>query len=291
LSWVTPKILFHPVTCTQRQVDMEIGRVQDHCHVRSISFTSPASTAAVAFYVTPSNPIPDLENPSYAKLEEPKPKKKLWIVSSGNMQYAISWLPLIQTFYQSSQYAQEHEFLLVDYPGYGLTQGNILHSQASGHISKHLSALTQLFLGQEQNRERFQQVGGFGYSMGCASLLHWMADSHSDSAVLLDRLVLVAPFTSISGIAQDKIGLSFQTFLSWMHLDLDNKVALQQIVAKKKTNLKLHIIHGKADNLIPSKMGQELSTRVLNSTFIPVDGADHVTVLNAQTPIISSLLA
>ena len=58
----------------------------------------------------------------------------------------------------------------------------------------------------------------------------------------------------------------------------DNRAALRELMKQTPTP-RIDIFHGTDDEVIPFRMGNELSEKSL-AKFHPIEGADHISVLN-----------
>jgi hypothetical protein len=89
-----------------------------------------------------------------------------------------------------------------------------------------------------------------------------------------ERMILVAPFTSMLDMARRSVGCPLCHLLSHRY---DNRASLRAIRARGLPELT--ILHGQNDHFIPSTMGAELAALAPGSQFELVPAADHGDVI------------
>lgn len=219
--------------------------------------------------------------------------RRVYLVFGGNAMVAKDWLGILAA--QDAPWADDLAFLLVDYPGFGHSEGT--PSQASIRRASE-AAMEQvaaaLGAGDDNDDLRF---GSIGHSIGCAAALQLAAQleggqggealgSSSQSKARLTHVVLSAPFTSLALEAQAALPV-LKLVPAWLIARLaarnewDNLEAARQLGTQR-----VDIIHGTEDSIVPHDMGQALWTH-LRSLGIPASFksvvADHNDLLGTQT--------
>ncbi|HLZ46739.1 MAG TPA: alpha/beta hydrolase [Gemmatimonadales bacterium] len=175
----------------------------------------------------------------------------LWFYGNGETIGAI-W-PILRDFRP-----RHAALLVVDYPGYGASDGRT--SEAGIYEAGDL-AYRALSSRPEVDSHR---IYVYGRSLGSAVATH-VAATHA-----IAGLILESPFNSARGMAARHYGI-FPRFL--VRLRLDNLGRMPQI---HRPTL---IFHGTADALVPMKMGREVAAAAGGGggpvEFIMIEGADH----------------
>lgn len=185
--------------------------------------------------------------------------KRLWLVCGGNGDVALNWFDPLLTAPDP-----EAGFLLLDYPGYGFSEG----SCTPGRILAASEAAVEA-LGVRLGLPRAEldlRLGVLGHSLGAAAGLQYAA-RHP-----VRRIVLAAPFTTM-------VQMGHQTLfwpLGWLIWHrFDNEARLAEVLARP-TPPPVTILHGELDRLIPPAMGRSLAeAHPQQVTFRLVSGADH----------------
>jgi pimeloyl-ACP methyl ester carboxylesterase len=172
-----------------------------------------------------------------------KQPARLWVVCGGNATLALEWSAWLR-----ANAPGDDAWLLVDYPGYGECEG----SPTPGRIRESFRELLPiaarevgLSLPADADRLRF-----FAHSLGGSAALIAACD-HG-----IRQGVLMAPFTSTMDMARRVIGLPVG-FLVWHRYD--NEARLDELVAAGP--IKIVIVHGARDEIIPVAMGRSLAAR------------------------------
>jgi pimeloyl-ACP methyl ester carboxylesterase len=190
--------------------------------------------------------------------------KRVWVAFCGNGSLALDWTGAIARDRQPGD-----AFLLIDYPGYGKSEGyaTIATTRAAAdNAVKELAA--RLLVAEEDIESRLNVIG---HSWGSAVALDF-ATHHP-----VQRIVLVSVFTTLREEAAMMVG----RMLSYLLIEnYDNRAALREL-AKQSLPPKIDIFHGTNDEVIPFRMGRELAEEFpALIKFHPVEGADHINVLN-----------
>jgi len=199
----------------------------------------------------------------------------IWVAFCGNGSLALDWLPLI-----ARDENFEDAFLLVDYPGYGMSDGwpnpgntRAAADDAFAALAKHLGVPAASLE---------PRLDAIGHSLGAAAALDFAAHHQ------IRTVILLAPFTSLRAEAAGFVG-------QWLsHLvpnDYDNRAVLREL-SQRRPSPRVLIFHGLQDGLIPSRMGAELAAEFWGFiTFHGLEGANHDTVVAAASEEILAVLA
>lgn len=187
---------------------------------------------------------------------------RLWIMFGGNASLALDWLELIEKFPD-----QATGFLLLDYPGYGKNQGRPDPESIMESAEKALSVLA-LHLGVKA-ADLDENLMVMGHSLG-AAVAALFASHHP-----VDKIVLLAPFTSLKDMAALLVG----PLLSWglIH-DYDTRSRLVEILQRQPQPL-VTIFHGALDRTIPVTMGRELAALATGIDYREIADGDHNSIL------------
>jgi pimeloyl-ACP methyl ester carboxylesterase len=189
----------------------------------------------------------------------------LWIVFCGNGSVALDWLPLV-----TRDTNQGDGFLLVDYPGYGRSEGRASMAHNRAAVEDALTALALKLGVPETSLE--SRLNAIGHSLGAAVALDF-ARRHR-----MQKLILLSPFTTLHEEAAGFVG----RLLAGLFPDnYDNRAALREL-ARQNPPPKVTIFHGLEDSMIPPEMGRELAGLFPTFvTFRPVPRAGHSDVVLA----------
>ena len=200
--------------------------------------------------------------------------RRIWVAFCGNGSLALDWTWLIAQDRQSGD-----AFLLIDYPGYGRSEGYATIASTRGAADKALDALAA-HLGVDE-KEIESRLSVIGHSWGAAVALDF-ARRHP-----VQRAILIAIFTTLREEAATTVGEPLSHLLIENY---DNRAALREL-ARRSPPPKIDIFHGTDDDMIPIGMGRELARDFpALVTFHPVAGGDHVTVIGkAADEILSAM--
>jgi len=213
-----------------------------------------------AFYVPPRNKsvLPD----------------RIWVAFCGNGALALDWLPLT-----AEDQTHGNAFLLIEYPGYGNSEGwpNIANMRfaADGALLALASRL------KTELKVLEPRLATMGHSLGAAAALDF-AIRHAQ----VNRIILLAPFTSVKEEAAAFVG----PLSRLLGENYDNRTALRQL-ALRRPPPRVMIFHGLQDQMIPPRMSYELAAEF--SGFVTARGipdATHDTVgIDAADEILAAL--
>jgi pimeloyl-ACP methyl ester carboxylesterase len=214
----------------------------------------------VAFYLAPREPAAADAIPN-----------RVWMVCGGNGSLGLDWWPTV------SEWNPAIGWLFLDYPGYGSCEGSpnperIRESAlaAIAALASHIGITTD---------ELAPRLGVLGHSLGSAAAL-LVAE-----AMPVRRIVLIAPFTSMTDMARIVVGRP----LCWLNRHrYDNHACLATVADRARP---VHIFHGTSDEVIPFAMGRELAARHPElAIFHEVRGASHMTVIDQAQSEISAVI-
>jgi uncharacterized protein len=187
--------------------------------------------------------------------------KRLWLAFCGNGSLALDWTSILSDYPWNGD-----AFLLIDYPGYGKNSGYATIASTRASADAALKALVERLHSDEEHLP----LCAIGHSLGAAVALDFAAHHR------VERMVLIAPFTTLREEAATMVG-------EWVaHLlieSYDNRSNLRDL-ARQKPMPKVAIFHGTKDDVIPVRMGRELTRESPFVEFFAVKNADHVSVLN-----------
>lgn len=189
--------------------------------------------------------------------------KRIWVAFCGNGSLALDWLWLITQVRQPGE-----GFLLIDYPGYGKSEGYATIASTRAAADKALEALANyLHVSQGDLESRLNLIGN---SWGTAVALDF-ATRHP-----VQHVLLISVFTTLREEAATIVGKP----LSYLLIEnYDNRAALRNLTQRSPPP-KIDIFHGTDDDTIPVRMSRELADNFPSIIkFHPVAGGDHVSVI------------
>lgn len=218
-----------------------------------LPFTTEKGKQA-AFYVPP------LEHPEM-------PPGRIVILYPGIYSVALGWLKFIRL-----EDDPRTGYLLVDYPGRGLSEGRMRPGENYLNAEAALAALAQHF-GIDSIRAEMSLLG---HSFGSGAALQF-ALRHD-----VRRIVLVAPFNTLDrAVALRSRVLAFILFSQ-----IDNVEKVRLLLAKPSPP-EITIIHGTRDTVLPVTMGRELAAvDPENILFHEIEDGGHVEILTSQRDLI-----
>jgi uncharacterized protein len=235
-------MLYHP-----RPYDADYENALPH-DIVELHFTTIAGKQ-VAFYLP-------------AESAERLPRR-IWVAFCGNGSLALDWTWLLAQDRQSG-----HAFLLIDYPGYGKSEGYATIATTRATADSVLDALAA-HLGVNE-REIESRLDVIGHSLGTAVALDF-ATRHP-----VGHVILICVFTTLREEATTMVGRPLSHLLVENY---DNRATLRKL-ARRSPSPRIDIFHGTDDDTIPIRMGRGLAEDFPALVkFHPVAGADHVSVL------------
>jgi len=195
----------------------------------------------------------------------------VWLVFGGNGTVALDWpgwLPL----------RQGRTFVLVDYPGYGASEGR----PTPGHLRDSIRALLPaLATHWKTTPEALQpRLRVFGHSLGAAAALMAMNE------LSIQRGLLLAPFTRMKDMAQRVVGWPLCEVL---HHRYDNIAELERL--QKRGGSRVIICHGTVDEVIPVEQGRRLGQLFPELvSYEDLPGARHNRVLSTHRTELHALM-
>lgn len=196
---------------------------------------------------------------------------RLWVVFGGNAMTALDWLDILKDCQLDAA-----AFLLVDYPGYGLCTGN----PSADSILENAVAAYHAVIDSKQWIIRRTRLCVLGWSIGAAAGLQF-----SEKYPVQD-LVLIAPFTTMADMVKKFTGIRPGMLL----LDRFDNLAALSFLCGQNPGIKVTIIHGEKDALIPISMGRRLFESVPGPEFHSVAGASHHSVFGDARELIYAKL-
>ena len=172
----------------------------------------------------------------------------LWFYGNGENIAAI-W-PIIRDFRP-----QHAALLVVDYPGYGASDG-----KATEAGMYEAADLAYDFLARRPDVDQ-KRIYVYGRSLGSAAATH-VASTHEVAGLILE-----SPFTSAKGMAARHYRF-VPRFL--VRMSLDNVGRMPRI------HCPTLIFHGTSDMLVPMKMGQDVAAAAGGPVeFVMIEGSGH----------------
>ena len=192
---------------------------------------------------------------------------RLWVAFCGNGSLALDWTGLI-----AKDPRPGDAFLLIDYPGYGKSEGYATIATTRAAADGALTALATHLNTTVDKLEPLLNV--LGHSWGTAVALDF-ATRHS-----VQRIVLVAVFTNLREEAALVVGGPLSYLLSENY---DNLSCLREL-EKRTPPPRVEIFHGTRDDIIPVRMGRAVAANFPAFVrFHPVEGGDHLSPLFTAT--------
>lgn len=204
----------------------------------------------VAFYVAP-------------QIKPESTPEKIAILYPGINAVALGWWDFIRLEDEPGA-----GYLLIDYPGRGLSQGFMNPEENYKNTEGALKALAEYF----QVEEVVAEFCLMGHSFGTGAALQYAARQK------VSRIVLVAPFDTLrNAVAQRSVILAVL-----MPAQIDNVKLVNSILASSEKP-SIAIIHGSRDLSLPVEMGRKLAD--LSPKFIEyreIPEGDHTSILTTH---------
>jgi pimeloyl-ACP methyl ester carboxylesterase len=189
--------------------------------------------------------------------------EKLAILYPGINAVALDWWNFIRL-----EDDPEAGYLLIDYPGRGLSQGLMNPEENYKNTEGALEALAKYFDVKKVDAEFCLM----GHSFGTGAALQFAVRQK------VSRIVLVAPFDTLrNAVAQRSAILALL-----MPAQLDNEALVKRILASDEKPL-IVIIHGSKDTSLPVEMGRKLADISQESIeYREIPEGDHVSILTTH---------
>lgn len=201
---------------------------------------------------------------------------RIWVAFCGNGSLALDWLPLVREDHRPGD-----AFLLIDYPGYGESEGwpNVANTRAAAEGAL-LALAARLGVAPATFEPRLDTLG---HSLGAAAALDF-AGQHPQ----VGRVILFAPFTSLREEAAFFLGGALARLLPD---DYNNRAVLRSL-AQRLPPPRVVIFHGMEDGLILPRMGRELAAAFPGLvSFRAIPGANHDTIVGAAEEAVLEIMA
>jgi uncharacterized protein len=193
--------------------------------------------------------------------------KRIWVAFCGNGSLALDWTGLVSQDRQPGD-----AFLLLDYPGFGKSEGYATIASTRAVAEGALEALAKHLGTTKEKLEPLLSV--LGHSWGTAVALDF-ATRHS-----VQRIVLIAVYTSLREEAALVVGGPLSHLLSENY---DNRKCLEEL-SHRSPPPRVEIFHGTNDDIIPVRMSRELANSFpAFVAFHPVERGDHLSPLFTAT--------
>ncbi|HWP94948.1 MAG TPA: alpha/beta fold hydrolase [Gammaproteobacteria bacterium] len=181
---------------------------------------------------------------------------RVWLVFGGNADLALNWADWLLPRTHAGE-----AFFLIDYPGYGYSEGN--PSAQAIRVASYAAFEALAARLEEDPRVLRTRTCLLGHSIGAAAALE-LAVRHPPRC-----LMLVAPFTTLRAIGQHVFG-------GWIgplvRNDYDNIARLAELEPHAPA---VYVVHGARDTIIPARFGRELASRFPWIRYHEVPQAGH----------------
>ncbi len=207
-----------------------------------------------------------------AELERPE---FVWFFFGGNATVALDLFDYFERFPEDG-----HAFVLMDYPGYGRSEGTPMGRTIQESALRAHELVTEE-LGFEDG-ELSERLGAVGHSLGAAAALEFAEETGARA------IVTVSPFTSMRAMAWRQAG-PFAVLLKRRHR-FDNVAVLDRLSARDDAPF-VAVVHGEHDPIVPVTMGRELRDRFPDFVrYEEIDGGDHNWILDSGRNTIFRLM-
>lgn len=212
----------------------------------------------VAFY------LPPLVSPE-------KPPKQINILYPGIYAVALGWRQFI-----SQEEDPEAAYLLIDYPGRGLSDGSMRPEKNYLNTEGALDALEKRYGKGVLDAE----LSLMGHSFGTGAALNFAEKAE------VKRIVLVAPFNTLT----KAVALQSWFLSILMPSQIDNNKIIRQLLDSDHPP-QITILHGSLDTTLPVTMGRELAAIDSEQIeFYEFADDDHVSILTTRRDLIFNLM-
>lgn len=205
----------------------EIDQFSQRENAIQLTFLTPKGVQA-AFYIPPKKDAQSMPNP-------------LVMVYPGIGGRALEWLSFVE-----NATSLQAGYLLLDYPGRGLSEG-LMRPRDLPQTSRRALEALEKHLHVDQTALQ-QNICQWGHSFGCAAALQYAQE------IPVKRIVLFAPFTTLHKAMFKMMGP-----LAYLNPDsLDNRMFIKALLSRAHPP-EITIIHGTLDETIPVEMARELA--------------------------------
>ncbi len=199
---------------------------------------------------------------------------RLWLTFGGNGALILMYHHLVER-----PELADTGILMIDYPGYGANAGKPSGKSIQQGANAALAALAAR-LGTTPEA-LLPRTGVFGHSLGTGAALEF-ALAHPQ----IQRIVLVAPFTSLYDMAFRVVG----PIALLLHHDFANEAVLKQLGARG-SRPQVEIVTGDKDQVIPIAMSRRLKAENPWVTYKELPGYEHNHIVTEAAPRIASDIA
>ncbi|EER19248.1 hydrolase, putative [Perkinsus marinus ATCC 50983] len=212
------------------------------------------------------------------------PSRAVWLLLGGNAMLAKDWLPFVYGVRRSDSTGELNRatFLLVDYPEYGESRGPppcpdsmnvVVNAAVKALVSRAPQELDSLHI--------------LGHSLGGAVALRFAREEIHKSSLPVKSVITSSTFTSIAAMIRSITGipqLVGKLLASHEWLSTENMIYL------KTAGVKVAMVHGQQDEIVPYSQGEELS-EAANVTLFTHPSAEHNDILSIWVPNYAQLMA
>jgi len=204
------------------------------------------------------------QNAYYLKGGNTDPQADYFIYFGGNASLALDWLDIAEALLPCCAGT-----LLIEYPGYGVNEG-----QPSRKLIRATARAAFLELARKEQVDPMNlspRLSLVGVSLGCAVALDFAREFP------VRKIILLAPFTSMSDMARLSVG----SLLSHLLLDrFDNRDALTALRVRQPPPT-VYLFHGDSDAVVPVAMGRKLGEEFSDIVrYREIPGVDHFNIVD-----------
>jgi uncharacterized protein len=211
--------------------------------------------------------VPPRDNPNL-------PPDPIWMLFNGNASLAMDWADFLEKVPNPRA-----GFLLIDYPGYGHCEGSPSPRTILESSAKALAALAHQLAAKPDQLYRHLNV--LGFSLGTAAALQLACKER------VERIVLIAPFSSLVEMARRSVGWPLCNLLTHR---FDNRARLDEL-ARSPHRPAVTILHGNADRVVPVEMSRKMAGLYPGwIEYHEVEGGEHNLIFSEAAPQIVSAM-
>ncbi|KAF4663103.1 hypothetical protein FOL47_005902 [Perkinsus chesapeaki] len=213
-------------------------------------------------------------------------RRTLWLLLGGNAMLAKDWLTFVEGIRRrdTTGTLDRATFLLVDYPGYGESDGPL---PTPDTINTIVNTALETLLNKEASHQ-YETVNILGHSLGGAVALRLANERiRLESTAKVRSVVTSATFVSLAAMIRSIAGvpLSIGKMLAsheWSSID--------NIVNLKYAKVDVILVHGEQDEIVPYYQGVELSKQT-NAPLFTHPTAKHNNILEMWISKYSEIMA